>query len=84
MDRIKKASDLEQIDIMVEESASKAESPLHKAMKKWIAIESYEKGTPISDFEFEKKIRYSDEIGRMTRHTTIDVFIDDKEDNGRL
>ena len=70
-----KANDLTEIERMVEETASPSESILHKAMKKWVAIENYESGVPIEAFEFEKKFPYRDEIGRLYKHTTADVFI---------
>jgi hypothetical protein len=60
---------------MVESSASNSESVLHKAMKKWVAIENYEQGVPINTFEFEKKIQFQDEMGRKYKHTIADVFI---------
>ncbi len=70
-----KAHDLDVINNLVEDTSARNESVLHKAMKKWVAIENYESGVPVSAFEFEKKIRYNDEMGRLYRHTVVDVFV---------
>lgn len=74
-----KANDLSRITELVEDTASKCEGILHKAMKKWVAIENYESGVPVSAFEFEKKFKYKDEMGRLYMHTTADVFINHGE-----
>lgn len=71
-----KADDLDLIEKMVEKSASRNESILHKALKKWVAIENYESGVPVECLEFEKKIKFNDEMGRRYKHTTMDVFVD--------
>jgi len=70
-----KAEDLIKIEQMVEDTSCGGESILHKALKKWVCIEMYEQGVPVDAFEFEKKIKYRDSVGRLTRHTIIDVFI---------
>ena len=67
------AEDLEHIEQMVEDQSSDAESVLHKAMKKWIAIEYYNKGVSVDQIEIEKKIS----IGSYSS-TTPDVFINYK------
>ena len=70
-----KANDLTEIERRVEETASSNESILHKALKKWVCIELYEQGVPVEAFEFEKKIKFNDEMGRLYKHTTMDVFV---------
>lgn len=70
-----KADDIETLERMVEKSASKNESVLHKALKKWVAIENYESGVSVDSFEFEKKIKFNDKMGRLYKHTVMDVFV---------
>ena len=68
MDKVNKADDLNKLEKMVEQAASRNKSILHKAMKKWVAIENYEQGATIDCFEFEKKIKFNDEVGKNSHY----------------